>query len=96
MEAGRGFSLSPEIAAIRDQVRRIIRDEIVPIESRIDPDAPEIPETEYWAIANKARAAGLWCMGAPREYGGGGLGTFDMCVLTEEMAQHRMGLYNPG
>ena len=35
-------------------------------------------------------------MGAPREYGGGGLGTFDMCVLTEEMAQHRMGLYNPG
>ena len=38
----------------------------------------------------------MWCMGAPKKYGGGGLGTFDMCVLMEEMAQHRMGLYNPG
>src|SRR5213076_3019408 len=33
---------------------------------------------------------------APEEYGGGGLGTFAMCVLLEEMSQHRMGLYNPG
>ncbi|MGH7813470.1 MAG: acyl-CoA dehydrogenase family protein [Candidatus Binataceae bacterium] len=96
MEAAHGFSLSPELIAIRDQVRRIIRDEIIPIENRIDPDAPEIPEADYWPIAKKARAAGLWCMGAPREYGGGGLGTFDMCVIMEEMAQHRMGLYNPG
>jgi acyl-CoA dehydrogenase len=35
-------------------------------------------------------------MGVQTKYGGGGLGTFDMCVLMEEMAQHRMGLYNPG
>jgi acyl-CoA dehydrogenase len=35
-------------------------------------------------------------MGVPKQYGGGGLGTFDLCVLMEEMAQHRMGLYNPG
>ncbi len=30
------------------------------------------------------------------EYGGGGLNTFAMSVVLEEMAQHRMGLYNPG
>jgi acyl-CoA dehydrogenase len=30
------------------------------------------------------------------EYGGGGLNTFAMSVILEEMAQHRMGLYNPG
>ncbi|MGO9800929.1 MAG: acyl-CoA dehydrogenase family protein, partial [Candidatus Binatus sp.] len=96
MDADNGFVLSPELSALRDQVGKIIREEIIPIEARIDPDAPEIPTDEYWPIARKVQAAGMWCMGAPREYGGGGLGTFDMCVLTEEMAQHRMGLYNPG
>jgi acyl-CoA dehydrogenase len=35
-------------------------------------------------------------MGSPKKYGGGGLGMFDMCVLMEEMCQHRQGLYNPG
>src|SRR5271170_553630 len=96
MDTDNGFVLSPELRALRDQVGKIIREEIIPIEARCDPDAAEIPEDDYWRIARKAQAAGMWCMGAPREYGGGGLGTFDMCVLTEEMAQHRMGLYNPG
>jgi acyl-CoA dehydrogenase len=96
METNGGFQVAPELAALRDQVHKIIRDEIIPIEARVDPDAPEIPEQDYWAIARKVQSAGMWCMGAPKKYGGGGLGTFDMCVLTEEMAQHRMGLYNPG
>ena len=96
MDTDGEFVLSPELTALRDQVRRIIRDEIIPIEAKCDPDAAEIPEEDYWRLAKKAQAAGMWCMGSPVEYGGGGLGTFDMCVLTEEMAQHRMGLYNPG
>ncbi|MGZ6228205.1 MAG: acyl-CoA dehydrogenase family protein [Candidatus Binataceae bacterium] len=94
--ANNGFVLSEELTALREQVRRIIRDEIIPIEERLDPDAPEIPESDFWPLARKTQAAGLWCMGVPTKYGGGGLGTFEMCVLMEEMAQHRMGLYNPG
>ena len=97
MENGiNGFVLSEELRRLRDQVRRVIRDEIIPIEDRIDPDAAEIPESEYWPIAHRMQSAGMWCMGSPEKYGGGGLGTFDMCVLTEEMCQHRMGLYNAG
>ena len=97
MENGNnGFVLPEELTALRDQVRRIIRDEIIPIEARLDPDAAELPEKEFWQLAQKTRAAGLWCMGVPQQYGGGGLGTFQICVLMEEMAQHRMGLYNPG
>src|ERR1700686_4438867 len=95
MDAENGFVLSPELRALRDQVGKIIREEIIPIEARCDPDAPEIPEDDYWRIARKAQAAGMWCMGAPREYGGGGLGPFDMWVLTEEKLQQRMGLSNP-
>jgi acyl-CoA dehydrogenase len=96
MQADRGYELPEELKSLREQVRRIIREEIIPVEAGIDPDAAEIPEDDYRRIAQKTQAAGMWCMGAPKKYGGGGLGTFAMCVLTEEMAQHRMGLYNPG
>ncbi len=96
MQTDTGYAIPPELASARDQVRRIIREEVMPAEAKVDPDAAEIEEEDYWRIAKKTQAAGMWCMGAPREVGGQGLGTFDMCVLTEEMAQHRMGLYNPG
>jgi len=96
MEQEQGYVLSEEMRLLRDQVGQIIRDKIIPIEQRLDPDAAEIPEDDYWRIARKVQAAGLWCMGSPVEYGGGGLGTFAMCVVLEEMSQHRMGLYNPG
>src|SRR5262245_1560140 len=91
-----GYRLPEELAALRDQVRRFVRDEILPVEQRIDPDAPEIPEDDWKRLAARTRAAGLWCLGVPEKYGGGGLDTFSASVVLEEMAQHRMGLYNPG
>jgi acyl-CoA dehydrogenase len=91
-----GFSLPDELRLLRDQVRRFIREEIIPLEQRLDPDAPGIPEEDFQRLAAKTRAAGLWALGAPEEHGGGGLNTFSMSVILEEMAQHRMGLYSPG
>ena len=37
MDNDTGFQLSPELSALREQVRRIIRDEIIPIEKKLDP-----------------------------------------------------------
>src|SRR5881409_207870 len=91
-----GFTLPDELRLLREQVRRFIRDEIIPLEQRIDPDAPGLPEEDWERLAAKTKAAGLWALGAPEEYGGGGLDTFSMSVILEEMAQHRMGLYNSG
>ena len=91
-----GFRLPDELLALREQIRRVVRDEIIPVEQRIDPDAPELPDDDYQSISAKTKAAGLWALGAPEQYGGGGLDTFSMCVALEEMSQHRMGLYNPG
>jgi acyl-CoA dehydrogenase len=91
-----GYRLPDELVALCEQVRRFIRDEIIPIEQRIDPDAPDIPAEDFRRLAEKTKAAGLWCLGAPEEYGGGGMDTFSMSVLLETMSQHRMGLYNPG
>ena len=91
-----GYQLPQELVALRDQVKRVIREEVIPAEAKVDPDAPEILDEDYWRIAHKVQAAGMWCMGSPKQYGGGGLGMFPMCLLMEEMCQHRMGLYNPG
>jgi acyl-CoA dehydrogenase len=91
-----GFQLPEELRQLREQVRRFVREEIVPLEQTIDPDAPDIPKADFQRLSAKTKAAGLWALGAPEQYGGGGLDTFSMCVLTEEMAQHRMGLYNTG
>src|SRR2546428_12353600 len=91
-----GYRLPDELLVLREQIRRIIRDEIIPIEQRIDPDAPEIPEDDYRRLAVKTQAAGLWALGAPEEYGGGGLDTFSMCVALEERSQHPGGLRHPG
>src|SRR5215467_3176139 len=91
-----GYRLPDELVTIREQIRRFVRDEIIPLEQRLDPDAPDLPKEDYARLAAKTKAAGLWCLGAPEKYGGGGMDTFSMSVLLEEMAQHRMGLYNPG
>jgi len=96
METNEGYRIPEELDALREQVGRIIREEILPAEKKCDPDDAEIHQDDYARISRKVQAADMWCMGSPKQYGGGGLGTFDMCVLTEEMAQHRMGLYNPG
>src|SRR5438093_5397163 len=90
-----GYRLPDELLVLREQIRRIIRDEIIPIEQRIDPDAPEIPEDDYRRLAVKTQAAGLWALGAPEEYGGGGLDTFSMCVALAALRLARARAYHP-
>src|SRR2546430_17681476 len=74
-----GFTLPDELRVLREQVRRFVRDEIIPLEQTLDPDAPGLPEEDWARLAAKTKAARLWALGAPEEYGGGGLDTFRMC-----------------
>src|SRR5207247_8569826 len=71
-----GFTLPDELRLIREQVRRFIREEIIPLEQRLDPDAPGIPDADFKRLAEKTKAAGLWALAAPEQYGGGGMDTF--------------------
>jgi acyl-CoA dehydrogenase len=91
-----GYQLPEELRLLREQVRRVIQEDVIPAESRIDPDDSELLGEDYLRISQKVKAAGLWAPGVPKRYGGGGLDTFTLCVLLEEMVQHRMGLYHPG
>src|SRR5258708_39493948 len=89
-----GFTLPDELRLIREQIRRFIREEIIPLEQRLDPDAPSLPEEDWERLASKTKAAGLWALAAPEEYGGGGLGPLSLGVLYEEMAPHPTGPYH--
>src|SRR5206468_5455564 len=79
-----GFTLPDELRVLREQIRRFIREEIIPLEQRLDPDAPGIPDEDSERLSAKTKAAGLWALGAPEQYGGGGLDTFSMSVVLEE------------
>ena len=91
-----GYELPQELHMLQQTVRRIIHEEIVPLEQGMDPEATDIDHDTWERLAGMTRDAGLWAMVAPAEYGGGGLGTFGYSVVLEEMAQHRNGLYNAG
>jgi hypothetical protein len=60
------FTLPDELRLPRNQVRRFIREEIIPLEQRLDPDAPGIPDEDFDRLAARTTAAGLWVLGGGR------------------------------
>src|SRR5689334_11946416 len=53
------FSLSPELAALRERVATFIRDEVIPEEQYVD-DHDGLPLERLQALREKAREAGLY------------------------------------
>jgi acyl-CoA dehydrogenase len=84
-----GFDLPEELALLRDVVTRFVADEIRPAEAALAPDARRLPDDVLGKLRARARAAGLWCMDAPAEYGGGGLSAFASVVFWEAACKHR-------
>ncbi len=84
-----------EQRAIVAQVRRFVREEIVPLEDKLDPDASELPEEDRARLVAKVKAMGLYGLDIPAEYGGPGIDMSTRVLLAIEMGQHRAGLYMP-
>ena len=84
-----------EQKAIVAQVRRFVREEIVPLEDKLDPDASELPEDERVRLVAKVKAMGLYGLDIPAEFGGPGIDMATRVLLAIEMGQHRAGLYVP-
>jgi acyl-CoA dehydrogenase len=75
-----GFDLTEEQRALRDLTRQFAREAIIPI-------ATECDRTERfpWEVHQKAFDLGLMTACLPSEYGGGGLGLLEGCLVAEEL-----------
>ena len=76
-------------------VRRFVRDEILPIELHLDPDADELEPDVMAGLVEKTQAMGLYGLDIPSEYGGPDIDLVTRTLLAIEMSQHRAGLYTP-
>jgi alkylation response protein AidB-like acyl-CoA dehydrogenase len=62
------FLLTEEQTMIVDMVRRFVRDEILPLEMTMDPDADEVAPEVLTKLADKTKAMGLYGLDTPPEW----------------------------
>ncbi len=81
------FSFSPELEALRREVRAFVDDVIVPKEDVVLSEDARRERTTLSALRDRARGAGLFVPHLPKELGGRGLGVMGMCALFREMGR---------
>ncbi|KAI0231235.1 Medium-chain specific acyl-CoA dehydrogenase, mitochondrial [Lamellibrachia satsuma] len=84
---GCSFELSDEQKEMQLLARKFAREEIIPVAAHHD-HTGEYP----WDILKKAWGLGLMNTHISQEYGGLGLGIFDACMMTEELAYGCTGI----
>ena len=86
---------SDEQKLIVAMVRRFVRDEIVPLEMNLDPDADSLLPEDKVRLTDIVKEMGLFGLDIPEEFGGPGLDMVTRTLIAIEMSQHRAGLYSP-
>lgn len=90
-----GFLLPQELVLLRDQVRRFMREEVKPIEDRLDYDATGCAREDRQRLRAKAEAMGLTRLTVPVEHGGNAVSAMARVIIAEESAKCRLGAYAP-
>ncbi|HEX6029888.1 MAG TPA: acyl-CoA dehydrogenase family protein [Tepidiformaceae bacterium] len=89
------LQLSDEQRLIVETVRRFVRNEIVPLEADLDPDASELDPADHERLVAMVKDMGFYGLDIPAEFGGPGVELVTRTLMAIEMAQHRAGLYTP-
>src|SRR4051794_36118526 len=74
---------TPEREKLQEQARRFALDEVLPVANELDPQKGEIPASLLARIAE----LGYFGITVPAEHGGLGLGVFEYCMVSEELAR---------
>ena len=77
---------SAELAALRTTARAFVDTHLIPRERELA-RSHRLPPDVLAELEGHAKAAGLWQMGLPTEYGGRGLGLIGRMVVWEELAR---------
>jgi acyl-CoA dehydrogenase len=85
------FALSPDLAALRQQIRSFMDARVLPREQQVIREDAGSEDRTLKELQQAARAEGLFVPHLPREYGGLGLGILGMCTLFREMGRSPVG-----
>jgi len=83
-----GFDITAEQKALQEKARKFSRENILPVAAKHDRDG-----TFPLDIMEKAYGEGFLTPLVPKEYGGGGIGILDTCLISEELAAADMGIF---
>ncbi|MFT3801384.1 MAG: acyl-CoA dehydrogenase family protein [Burkholderiaceae bacterium] len=86
-EDGKGY-LTEERRMIRDAAREFTMREVLPVANRLDGPDGEIP----MELRRKLAEMGYFGITIPEQYGGLGLGTFEYCLIAEQLARGWMSV----
>ncbi len=89
------LQLTEEQSLIVEMVHRFVRDEILPLEIGLDPDADELEPEDKERLVGITKEMGLYGLDIPPEFGGPDIDMVTRTLLAIEMSQHRAGLYAP-
>ena len=83
------LELTEEQDMIIGMVRKFVREEILPLELDLDPDADELGRDDRERLIEKTKAMGLYGLDIPPEYGGPEIDLVTRTLMAVEMAQRR-------
>src|SRR5438034_2076596 len=84
------YGLTPEVRALRERLRRFIDDEVIPAEPVLARDDGAAAEATR-RLKARAKVAGLWALGHPKEIGGGGVPFMPFVYLNEVIGRSHWG-----
>ena len=79
---------TPERTTLRDTVRAFAMDEVLPVANELDPRREDIPA----ALLDRLGELGLFGVLIPEDEGGLGLGVYEYCLVSEELARAWMSV----
>ncbi|WP_299953040.1 acyl-CoA dehydrogenase family protein [uncultured Modestobacter sp.] len=79
---------TPARAALQEQARRFAMDEVLPVADELDPQKGEIPQH----LLERLGELGWFGITIPADDGGLGLGVFEYCMVSEELARAWMSV----
>jgi acyl-CoA dehydrogenase len=81
------FTLPEELRMLRENLRRYVDKEMIPVERVSVTDDEELKPEWQAKFQQGMRDLGLWMYDIPEEYGGQGLGIMARCIIWEELAR---------
>ncbi|HWB65642.1 MAG TPA: acyl-CoA dehydrogenase family protein [Mycobacteriales bacterium] len=87
--------LDDQLRDLQRATRRFVDDELIPNESELV-DGEALPAALHDRLRARLMELGVWALGVPKQYGGGGAGVLAQLVVTEELSRSLLGLQLAG